>query len=151
MKLDALTLEELRLHRPDLVRELEQPHVAQLDSLRQQLDKLAARESAAKRRELVIELLQEYDLPLPPVEGASDSSLVSPQFIETLMRAADDAATRRLVEERAALVRSACDWNARQTTPIKRPRSRHQLDFPFMSAGGALGSAAEFAAAVRGG
>jgi hypothetical protein len=147
--IDSLTLEELRLHRPDLVHELERPPVAQLESLRQELDKLTAREAAAKRRELVLELLQEHDLPLPSTDGLADSYVVSPQFIETLMRAADEE-VRPLIEERAQLVHSACRWD-RGKRPIRsRPRSRDQFAIASSANGNRTQTAAEFADAIRG-
>jgi hypothetical protein len=46
---DALTLEALRLHRPDLISELERPLAAQLESVQEELEKLAAREASARR------------------------------------------------------------------------------------------------------
>jgi hypothetical protein len=147
--LDSLTLEELRLHRPDLIRELEQAGAAQLESLRQQLDAFAAREASGRRREFVLELLQEHELPLPAKSGVGESSLISPQFVETLMHAADEESVRRLVEERAALLRSAGDWSGRRRSS-SRPRSRQQIEAPFLRAGKTPGDAAEFAAAIRG-
>jgi hypothetical protein len=47
--LDSLTLEHLRLHRPDLIREIEQPRNEELKTLRQQLDEARAREATARR------------------------------------------------------------------------------------------------------
>jgi len=149
LTLDALTLEELRLHRPDLVRDLEQSSAAQLKLMRQELDVLNARDAAGRRRDLVLELLQEHELPLPAKGGDGESNLVSRQFVETLMHAADDDSVRRLVEERAALVRSAGDWNG-QRREAGRPRSRQQLEFPFMRAGNGPATAKEFVAAIRG-
>jgi hypothetical protein len=97
----------------------------------------------------VLELLQEHELPLPAQNGAGESNLVNRQFVETLMHAADDESVRRLVEERAALVRSAGDWNGRRRSSA-RPRSKQQLELPFMRAGSSVANAAEFAAALRG-
>ncbi|MCI0335642.1 MAG: hypothetical protein L0228_20730 [Planctomycetes bacterium] len=149
--LDTLTLDQLRQHRPDLVSQLEQAYETQLEQVRTRLDDMIAQEEASRRRERVLQLLQEHNLPIPTANGAEDSCLISPQFIETLMGAADDATVRQLVEERAALIRSACEWRGRQSAPTaRRPRSRNQLEFPFMSAGSPIRSAAEFATVIRG-
>ncbi len=151
LTLDSLTLEQLRQERPDLVSQLEQAYEAQLDQVRARLDEMIAQEAASRRRERVLQLLEEHNLPIPSAKGASDSCLVSPQFIETLMRAADDATVRQLVEERAALIRSASEWRGRQSAPTaRRPRSRDQLEFALMAAAKSIRSAAEFATAVRG-
>jgi hypothetical protein len=149
--LATLTLEQLRQARPDLVCEVERAYESQLARVQQQLDEMIARDAARRRRERVLELLQEHDLPLPTSNGSADSRLVSPQFLETLMHAADEETVRRLIEERAALVRSACEWNRQpRRTTARRPRSRHQLEFPFIEKTGAVHSGQEFAAAIRG-
>lgn len=46
---DSLTLEHLRVHRPDLVREIEAAREEELTALRQQLDEANAREANARR------------------------------------------------------------------------------------------------------
>lgn len=148
--LAELTLEQLRQHRPDLVSELEQAYESQLEQVRNRLDEMIAREDASRRRERITQLLEQYDLPLPTSNGVADSHLVSPQFIETLMRAADDDSVRSLVEERAALVRSACDWNGGHRPAGRRPRSRDQAAVTQRTNGGRVRTAEEFAAAVRG-
>jgi hypothetical protein len=147
---EALTLEQLRVQRPDLIAELELAHTAQLQEIRAQLDELTARVEASRRRDRVLQLLQEHNLPIPTTRGSAESHLVSPQFVESLMGAADDATLERLIEERAALVRSASEWGGGRSSNHHRPRSRHQLEFPFMQNGQPVRSAAEFAAAIRG-
>jgi hypothetical protein len=146
----TLTLEQLQEHRPDLVAQLERMHQAELAEVRGRLEEMAAQEAVSRRRERVLQLLQEHNLPLPTPGGERDSQLVSPQFVESLMRAADDATLQRLIEERAALVRSATEWNGKRAISNSQPRSRHQLDFPFMKNHRPAPSAAEFAAAIRG-
>jgi hypothetical protein len=147
---DSLTLDELRLHRPDLIRAIEVYRGAELKSVQQQLDEAKAREATARRRELVAQLLQEHELPMPASSEAVDSGPVSPQFFQALIEAGSDAEVRELIEERAALLRSARAWSAGRQQGASRPRSRHQFEFPFLS-NGAVRTAAEFAAAVRGG
>jgi hypothetical protein len=143
---DQLTLEALRLHRADLIHEIEQPHRAEIDDVRRRLDEVLVREAAAERRERIRELLAAHHLPLPGGNGAVDSHLTSPRFIESLMHAADDAAVRRLIEERVELLRTAASWQARP--PVHRPRSRDQTT---LATGGTARprSAEDFAAAIR--
>ncbi|MEX0586164.1 MAG: hypothetical protein WD176_05950 [Pirellulales bacterium] len=145
---NRLTLEELQLHRPDLVRELRLGQELQLEELRERFDQLAAREATAKRRERVLELIREHDLPLPTSDGKSDGLLVSQQFIETLMRAADDEGVRRLVEERAELIRSASRW-ANGRARNDRPRSRDQVVTSGVGDGSRPCNGEEFATAIR--
>jgi hypothetical protein len=111
---------------------------------------MIARDEASRRRERILQLLQENNLPLPSSEGVVDSQLVGPRFIETLMQAADDQTVRRLIQERAELVRAACHWNGHQSRNDRRPRSRDQVGLAAAANGIAVRSAAEFAAAVRG-
>ncbi len=148
--LDSLTLEHLRLHRPDLVREIERYCDEELKAAQCQLEEAIAREAATRRRERVLELLQEHDLPLPAKNGAADSHVVSPRFIETLMQAVDDESLRQLVEERAALLRSASQWTNGRPAGERRPKSKDQLAIAFGSGVSPIRSAAEFAASVRG-
>lgn len=146
---DELTLAQLHQHRPDLVREVQWAYESQLEHVRSELDAMVAREKATRRRELILEVLQQNDLPLPTSDGALDGCLISPEFVETLMRAADDETVRQLVEERAELVRSAWRWSNERRPPDRQPRSRDQM---ALAAGtnGHIGNAAEFAAAIRG-
>jgi hypothetical protein len=150
MAWDHMTLEQLENHRPDLVRDLQQAYEAQLENVRQQLDEMATREEASRRRVQILELLQEHNLPLPASGADKDSPLVGRQFIETLIRATDDKALRRLVEQRAELVRSACNWNGPRTRFDLRPRSRDQVALSFDANASHVRNAEEFAAAVRG-
>jgi hypothetical protein len=144
--LSSLTLEQLRQHRPDLVREVQRDYESQLEQVRGELDALVARDKIARRRERILELLQEHNLPLPPTTGADDSQLISREFIESLMRAADDETLQQLVEARAELVRSASQWTNQRHTPDRRPRSRDQM---AVEPTGRTCSTKEFVAALR--
>jgi hypothetical protein len=150
LTLDSLTLEEFRLHRPDLIREIENTYEAQLVEANRRLEELAAREEVSRRRERIVQLLQENNLPLPPGDSLADSRLVTPHFIETLMQAADEQIVRRLVEERAELIRTASRWSRSRPSADRRPRSRDQVGLASSAGGTAVRNAAEFAAAVRG-
>lgn len=143
---DTLTLEELRLHRPDLVVEIAGHWEAQLKQARAQLDEMFAKQEAARRRDRIAEVLREHGLPLPAADGMVESQIISEQFIESLMRAPNDAAMQRLVEERAAILHSAWRWKNGQGAG-HRPRSRDQ--FEVAAAGRRSQTAAEFAASIR--
>jgi hypothetical protein len=148
LTLDSLTLEDLRAQRPDLICEIEDAYEAQLQEVRTRLDEMVVRDEASHRRERIFQLLQEHNLPLPNHGG--DSRLVTPQFIESLMQAADDQIVRRLIEERAELVRAACRWGGYRHPTDRRPRSRDQIGLATAANGNPIRSAVEFAAAVRG-
>jgi hypothetical protein len=109
---------------------------------------MVAKEHAARRRDRILELLQEHDLPLPASDGVLDSHLVSNQFIETLMHAPNEEMVRNLIAERAAVVHSAWRWsNSKRRT--NRPRSRDQSAANGSTTGSRLQTAADFAAAIR--
>jgi hypothetical protein len=143
---DALTIEQLALHRPDLLEELAQAQARELNEARSQLDTLAAQQAAAERKLRINELLQEHSLPLPSGKGGAGHELVSAHFVQSLIAAADDVALRRLVEERAALVRSAQNWEASRGRFAARPVSRDQAALSHVP--GRVRSAEEFAAAI---
>jgi hypothetical protein len=145
---DALTIEELELHRPDLLVELRREGESQLAALRGQLDELASREAAAQRRQRIDELLVEHGLPLLGSDDKSLRHILSQSFLTALMNAADDQSLRQLVQERAEFVRSAKAWATLQERSERRPRSQEPFAAAFGQ--GACRSAAEFAAAVRG-
>jgi hypothetical protein len=150
LTLDSLTLEEFRLHRPDLISEIELAYESQLDRVRKELDEMIAKEEVQRRRERILQLLQEHDLPLPTADGFADSYLVTPQFVETLMHAANEESVRQLIEERAALVRSAVDWSGQQRfSTARRPQSRDQLAVLQRTVGRHMGNGQEFAAVLR--
>lgn len=144
---DNLTIEQLELHRPDLLHELRQTQAAQLEQVQSQLDQAAAREAAHGRRGRIVELLQEHNLPLPDSRDEASRRIVSDHFVETLLGATDDAALRRLVEERAAIVRSASRWNTDRGGSNPRPVSRDQLAVSH-GTNGVVRDAQEFAAAI---
>jgi hypothetical protein len=150
LALDSITLEQLRALRPDLICEIEEAYETQLQEVRTRLDEMVARDEASRRRERILQLLQENNLPLPTNPGVAASRLVPAHFIESLMQAADDQAVLRLIEERAELVRVASHWRDNRHSHGRRPRSRDQVGIAASANGMPVRSAAEFAAAVRG-
>jgi hypothetical protein len=144
---DELTLDHLDLHRPDLLRELREAHAEELNEVRRRVDELAAREAAAERRRRIAELFAEHRLPMANGAGAA-SQIVSEQFMQTLIAAADDHALERLVKERADVVHAAGEWVREGKQESGRPRSRGQVlnVFPLRTE---RQNSAEFAASIR--
>jgi hypothetical protein len=97
----------------------------------------------------VVELLTEHELPLPATGDNRASAIVSDAFFQSLMNAADDEALRRLVEERAALVQTAQAVGGIRRGRFGRPLSRDQSIFERRANGTPIGTAQDFAAAVR--
>jgi hypothetical protein len=144
---DQLTLAELELHRPDLLAELHDSQSAQLEQLQSQLDDVTQREAASRRRERITELLQEHELPLPGSRDEAARRITSDAFIAALYEANDETALKQLVEERAALVRSASRWKQEpDISPRPLSRSQHTLAADAMP----VRNAREFAAAIGG-
>ena len=144
-----MTLDALRRHRPDLVREATLVFEQQLEQVRHQLDERIALEEASRRRERILQLLQENGLPLPAKDGAP-SHIVSEQFMQALMNADDQRSIERLIQERAELVRSASLWNSDGRWNGRRPRSKDQVALMLGPAAARIRNGQELANAVRG-
>ncbi|MGD9633956.1 MAG: hypothetical protein AB7G28_20120 [Pirellulales bacterium] len=142
---DALTIEVLELHRPDLVRELQAAQTQQLEHLQSQLDDATARAATHQRHQRIIELLEEHHLPLPGSRDEAARRITSESFVAVLYGAADDAELKQLVEERAAVVRSAGRWKG-DAAKSPRPMSRDQQ--AVIGGVAPVRTAQEFAAAI---
>jgi hypothetical protein len=121
--LAGLSLEALRAARPELIEAIRAETSAELIAVREELDRLQAREAARERRAAALALLREFNLPDPERAGAGSSGIVSELFIETLMAAPDEPAMRRLVRERAELI-AAAGWRA--SRPVSREQHRSE-------------------------
>jgi hypothetical protein len=146
---EDFSVELVEIHRPDLVEELRRPLLEELQACRQQLEVLSARANGVKRREQILKLLREHNLPDPAETNDTGRELVGQQFMEDLLGAPDEKTVQRLVEERAALVKSASAWSQRRGDTNGRPVSRHQVALGHPETHGQIKSAAEFAAAIR--
>ncbi len=144
---DSLSHEQLALHRPDLLAELES-HSPQLTALETQLELATAREALIQRRARIAELLQEHNLPLPTSQHTASRQIVGEQFVATLLATDDDETLRRLVADRAALVQSAARWHSEQRQRRAQPQSRDQLAFGNTHLN-STHTAQEFASAIR--
>jgi len=126
---DALTVETLRLHRPDLLEEIES---IEIDRLRSSLEKANAQSETLQRRQRILDLLCEHRLSISfekkPTSGEVDSTspTVSPSFFEMLMQVEDEGQVEELIAERAGLIRSTAKWQDRMASSFA-PKSRDQM------------------------
>jgi hypothetical protein len=144
----ALTLETLRLHRPDLLAEIEASSATQLQSLQEETQ---ARIAVLERGQRISELLGKYGLPVPARLGVASGKaegIVNAAFIETLLTLSDDSEVERRIAERAELVREASSWHG-ELARRAGPRSRDQLSIKE-SRGVERQTSREFARALKG-
>ena len=127
--LASVTLEELRLARPELITEIEAESAVRMAQLESEIDGLRASNAVHERRAAAVKLLREFHLPEPAdAESTEGNALVSASFLETLMAAPDEQAMRVLVEERANLVAAArkLDGVGRESRPTSREQNRFE-------------------------
>ncbi len=121
-----LTLDDLRRDYPQLVESIGQEQAAEIERLRQEVERFAALEAAHQKRSVVRRLLGEFNLPDPEVNEPWTRTIVSEQFVESLLAAPDEPAMRALVEERAKLVRTLASKAMLRSLAEARPQSRDQ-------------------------
>ena len=114
---DALTFEQLMLHRPDLVKQYESDRMQEAES---RADQAIAKLKLIERGELIRTLLERHGLPASPSEP-----LLPASFVESLMKADEDQ-VERLIEQRAGLIREAAAWHRRRSMGGAHPVSRDQ-------------------------
>jgi hypothetical protein len=145
---DALTLETLRLHRPDLLEEIEAGNATRFQSLQEETE---ARIAILERGQRISELLGKYGLPVPARLGVSHGKaegIVNAAFIETLLTLADDGEVERRIADRAELVREASNWRS-EFVSRSGPRSRDQLSIKD-ARGSEQRTSREFAKSLKG-
>jgi hypothetical protein len=118
----------------------------ELAETRRELDELKSRRAVDDRRSLVKRLLAEHRLPDPDSADANGQALVSPAFLETVFAAPDEAAMRRLMEDRAWLVRQALGGLGQGNWGHGKPVAREQQSAGLFST---PQDAASFAAAIK--
>jgi len=104
----------------------ESVEAAEIKRLQEEVERFRAREAAQRKRETIRRLLEEFHLPDPESTNPRAKAVVGEAFVESLMAAADDRAMRRLVEERARLVRALGGEAILRDGPDWRPQSREQ-------------------------
>lgn len=103
LSLESLTADRLRDARPDLVEELMDDSLKRITQLQEEIEQLRHADNARKKRDSVLQLLAEYDLSGEAAADRRQRPLVSESFVESLMRADDEAIMRRLIRDRAEL------------------------------------------------
>lgn len=142
--LAELSLDELRSARGDLVESILETAMSEIAELRADVDRLRAEKSIVERRARLKTLLAEFELPDPDLDGPGSRAIVSDEFLRAALAAADEAALRRIVEERAALVRTARNGAASGRSCRATCREQTQVDTLL-----ACRDAASFVKAIR--
>jgi hypothetical protein len=124
---DQLTLDGLKRQRPDLVEALAKENAAERSRLEEELERLRTAEAMRSKRQRVDELLREHQLPFPEQAHGWAKLLVNPAFLQSLLDSPDEPAMRRLVEERAALIRRLAILAPAEPPDWSRPLSRDQV------------------------
>jgi hypothetical protein len=121
-----LTLDELKRDHPELFESIDCEYADRLGRLQKEVERLAELESTYRKRETVRRLLREFKLPDPETDDPWARTLCGGLFLDLLMGAADEPAMRRLVEERARLVRRLSGDERGDSGIASRPQSRDQ-------------------------
>ena len=131
--LAGLTIEQIQEQRSDLVRLLtenvEREHVELTARLQAEVDQLRAAAAAEKKQNVIRRLLEEYRLPYPSANDASNQAMVGPTFLASLQSAADETAIRELVRERASLIESirrTASFDSDSTRPLSQEQNRSE-------------------------
>lgn len=145
-KWDALTVEVLELHRPDLLSEI---RLSTSGPLKSQLEEAESRLAQLKRKQRIYELLCEHELSVSPEEvtQSSNPKQVSTAFVELLMSVSEEHELEMLIAERGSLA-TAIEGSRANLIVHTPPFSRDQTLFAE-SQQGALCSAEEFAANLK--
>jgi hypothetical protein len=122
----SLTLDDLKRDHPKLVESIRHEQSVELEKLQQEVDRLTTLEGIHRKRNLAKRLLCEFDLPDAETNEPWAKTIVTEQFMESLLAATDEPAMRTLVEERARLVRTLTGGDAARISANTRPQSRDQ-------------------------
>jgi len=126
---DVLTVETLRLHRPDLLEEIESIEIERLSA---KLEDANYQSKTLQRHQRIVELLCEHRLS-PPVtrkqtqgKHESERPAISHSFFEMLIKIEDERQVEELISERAELV---CGTSSGVDHFVNRsaPKSRDQI------------------------
>ncbi len=123
---EEVTLANLERQRPDLVEALSGERAREITRLRAQLDEARVADVVNAKRALAQRLLAEARLPDPSSDSGWAREIVSEAFYESLLAAADEAAMRRLVQERARLIATIAGLPRQGISVGQRPVARDQ-------------------------
>jgi hypothetical protein len=142
---EALSLEELRRRRPELVEQL----VTEVrESTKGQLTEPAVRESLIERRLRIAELAAAHGLRAKP-EAKDTATAIGAAFYEALLHAADDGQVEALIVERASALRQAAEGLSAGAGRVQRPRSSEQSAALERQDARSCATATAFARAIR--
>ncbi|MCA9229195.1 MAG: hypothetical protein KDA57_00975 [Planctomycetales bacterium] len=150
VKLDALTVETLRLHRPDLLEEIESGEIGRLHA---ELEQARAESAELAHRQHVFELLHEHRLSVAgenknAEDGAKSlPATVSREFFGMLLRTEADEQVKALIAERAELIQSTAKQDSRHAFGYQ-PKSWDQLSV-FARQPSAIQSVQDFARCLK--
>ena len=134
-----LSLDDLKRDYPELVESLRQEQAAEVERLRQEVERIVAMEAACRKHAMARRLLREAGLP-EPGDAKGDSPIFaetkigtvplaevvcSERFFNSLLAAPDERTMRELVEERSRLVRALSGGQTSGGAPLG-PQSREQ-------------------------
>ncbi len=122
-RLESLTLDQLRQARPDLVEALLAEAAERIAALEEELDRLRLADQIRARRAQIRRLLAESGLPDPEAATAPERQIVSESFLQRLMQAGDEDEIRRLIEERAEMVRELAEAERQSARPVAREQN----------------------------
>ncbi len=142
--LSSLTIEQLKGERPDLVETLVESQAAELQSLREENDRLVAQEELQRKSASAGKLLREYGLPALDTADRRERAIIDEEFIESLLGADGESAMRGLVEQRATLVDSVVQRPINDAITGWKPQSRDQ----YVGRGTGEQSTKDFVAAI---
>ena len=119
-----LTIDDLKRHRPDLVESLLDEHATEVARLKAEVDRLETSEAVHARQAVIRRMLGEFQLPDPETATGWGKTIVSDRFLESLLAAPDEQDVRRLVEDRAQLVRGGPPQGLAKSRPQSREQTR---------------------------
>ena len=99
---------------------------AEIDRLRQEVERLTALEARQQKHDMARRLLHEFHLPDSEANEPWAKAVVSEQFVESLLASPDERAIRGLVEDRARLVQVLAGNDATRHTATAPTQSRDQ-------------------------
>jgi hypothetical protein len=122
-RLQTLTAEGLREARPDLIDDILADAQNRIDQLQEEVEHLRSSEAVRSRREMVLQLLAEYEPARNETGGPWTQRVFNESFVETLVAATDEAAVRKLIRERIELARDILSPE-RSTRPLSREQTQ---------------------------
>jgi hypothetical protein len=123
----AVSLEDLRQQRPDLIEALLGQQAHEANRLREEVGRLEGIAAVQQKRSTARRLLAEFKLPDPEASDTYAQAVVGGSFLESLLAAPNDGAMRQLIEERVRLLRATAA-SGDGFAPTSRPRSREQAE-----------------------